>query len=92
MGRAGEAAPALRPLPARQRSENIGTGQSGPQRTGLRDRHPDLFKNCRSVGDHRSPAALFSPGAAPGDGSPVNKGPPPRAAGLCLVWLVDYSL
>src|SRR3954447_18177077 len=67
--------------PGQPRIEKDGSGQNDPQRTGLRRLCPDLPIIDESARAIRAPAALLAPGATPGNGDPVNKGPPRLAAG-----------
>jgi hypothetical protein len=69
-------------IPRQPSSEKDGAGQSDPQRTGLRRLCPDLPSIDERALTIRTPAALPAPGATPGNGDPVNKGPPHPAAGL----------
>jgi hypothetical protein len=82
MGEAGDAGPRRGHLPIRQTKTNAGAGQGVPQRTGLRRPCPDLQLTGSSACVLRAPAAVPAFEAAPGDGNPVNKGPPRPAAGF----------
>jgi hypothetical protein len=68
-------------IPRQPSSKKDGSGQSDPQRTGLRRLCPDLPVIDERARTIRAPAALPAPGATPGNGDPVNKGPPRFAAG-----------